>query len=69
MYSEKKSKTVIKIMAHINKNIKIMFLAVLLIKLFVLIISSVKKLFCTEEEMLFTNLLKQFLMSTIIEGE
>ena len=43
---------------HAQKNIKIIFLAVLLMKLFVLIINSVKKLFFTEEKMLFTNLLK-----------
>ena len=51
---------------HKLKNIKIMFLAVLLIKLFVLIIDSVKKFFFTEEKMLLTNLLKQFLKSMII---
>ena len=53
-------------MAHTQKNIKITFLAVLLTKLRVLIISLVKKLFFTEEKMLFTNLLKQFLKSMII---
>ena len=37
-------------MAHIQKNIKITFLAVLLIKLFVLIISSVKKVFFTDKK-------------------
>ena len=36
-----------------QKNIKTTFLVVLLIKLFVLIINSVKKLFFTEEKMLF----------------
>ena len=51
---------------HTQENIKIMFLAVLLIKLFVLTINLVKNLFCTEERMLFTNLLNQLLMSTII---
>ena len=45
-------------MAHIQKNIKTTFLAVLLTKFFVLI-SSVKKLFFTDEKMLFKNLLKQ----------
>ena len=44
------------------------FLVVLLTKLFVLIINSVKKLFFTEEKMLFTNLLKQFLVSIVIVG-
>ena len=37
-------------MAYTPKNIKITFLAVLLTKLFVLIINSVKKLFFTEEK-------------------
>ena len=40
-----------KIMAHTQKNIKIIFLAVLLISLFVLIINSVKKLSSTEVKM------------------
>ena len=39
---------------------------VLLIKLLVLTIDLVTKLFCTEERMLFRNLLNQFLMNTII---
>ena len=50
-------------MSHTQKNIKITFLAVLLIRLFVLIINLAKKLFFTEEKMLFTNLLKQLLKS------
>ena len=54
---------------HTQENIKIIFLAVLLIKLLVLTINSVKKLSCTEEKMLLTNLLNQFLVSTIIVGE
>ena len=41
---------VIKIMAHIQKNIKITLLAVLLTKLCVLISNLVKKLFFTEEK-------------------
>ena len=53
-------------MAHIQKNIKHIFLAVFLIKLFELIISSVKKLFFTEEKILVIDLLKQLLMSMII---
>ena len=53
-------------MSHTLKNIKIISLAVLLIKLFVLIIDSVKKFFFTEEKMLLRNLLKQFLKSMII---
>ena len=52
-----------------TKNIKIILLAVLLIKLLVLTINLVRKLLCTEERILFTNLLNQFLMSTIIAGE
>ena len=43
-----------------------MSLAVLLTKLFVLIINSVKRLLFTEEKMLLTNLLKQFSKSMII---
>ena len=58
----------IKIMAHTQKNFKMMFLAVLLIKLDVLIINSVKKLFFTEEKMLFIGSLKQFLKSIVIVG-
>ena len=49
-----------------TKNFKIIFLSNLLIKLFVLTTNLVRKLFCTEKRMLFTNLLNQFLMSTII---
>ena len=62
----KESKVVIKIMAHTLKNIKIIFLAAALIKLFLLIINSVKNLFFTEEKMLLTGLLKQFLKSMIV---
>ena len=57
---------VVKKMAHTLKIIKIIFLVVLLTKLFLLIINSVKKLFFTEEKMLPTDLLKQFLKSVII---
>ena len=53
-------------MAHTLKNIKIIFLEVLLMKFFVLIINSVKKLFFTGKKMLLTDLLKQFLKSMII---
>ena len=49
-----------------TKNIRIIFLVVLLIKLCVLIINVVKRLFCTEEKLLLINLLNKFLMSTII---
>ena len=51
---------------HTQENIKIMFLVVLLIRLFVLTINSVKKLFFTEEEMLFTNSLNQLLVSIVV---
>ena len=52
---------------HTLKNIQIIFFAVLLTKLFLLIIiNSVKKLFVTEKKMLLTSLLKQFLKSMII---
>ena len=49
-----------------TKNIMIMFLLVLLTKLFVLIISLVNRLLFTEVKILLMNLLKQFLrrMST-----
>ena len=38
-----------------TKNIRIIFLVVLLIKLCLLIINIVKRLFCTEEEMMLTK--------------
>ena len=38
-------------------------------QLFVLTINLVRKLFCTEERMLFTNLINQFLVNTIIAEE
>ena len=44
-------------MSHTQKNTKITFLAVLLIKLFVLIINLVNMLLFTEEKMLLTILL------------
>ena len=62
----KESKAVIKIMAYTQKHIKHIFLAVLPTKLFVLIITSVKKLLFTEEKWLFIGSLKQFVMSMII---
>ena len=43
-----------------------MFLAVLLKKLFALIINSVKMLFFTEGKILLTDLLKQFLVSILL---
>ena len=54
---------------HKQENIKIIFLAVLLIKLFVLTINSVKNLSWTEERMLLTKLLNHSLVSTIIVGK
>ena len=65
----KESKVVIKIIAQKNntqKNIKHIFLAVLLLKLHMLIINSVKKLLFTEEKRLFIGSLNKFLMSVII---
>ena len=53
-------------MPHKQKSVKYIFLAVLLIKLHVLIINLARKLFFTEEKMLLTDLLKQFLKSMII---
>ena len=53
-------------MAHTQKNIKHIFLAVLLTNLLVLIINLVKMLLFTEEKMLLTSLLKQFLKGMII---
>ena len=52
--------------SHTPKNIKITFLAVLLIKLFVLTINLVKMVFFIGKKMLLTNLLKQFLKSMTI---
>ena len=46
-----------------SKNIKIMFLKVLLTKLFVLIIDLVSHLLFLDVKMLLMNLLKQFLKS------
>ena len=56
----------LKLTVHKQKNINHIFLVVLLTKLFVLIINSVKKLLFTEEKMLFTNLFKQFLGNIVI---
>ena len=56
-----------KIIVHTQKNINHVFLVVLRTKLFVLIINSIKKLFLTEEKMLFTDLLRQFLV--IVGGD
>ena len=50
-------------MAHTQKNTKTTFLAVLLIKLFVLIINSVKNLFFTEEK----NALYRFIEAVLNE--
>ena len=53
-------------MAHTHKNINHISLAVLLTKLHVCIIDLARKLFFTEEKILFIDSLKQFLMSMII---
>ena len=50
-------------MAHTQKNIKIIFLAALLPKLFVLIINLARELFFTEEKMLLPDLLTPFFKS------
>ena len=49
-----------------TENIKIIFLAVLLTKIFVSIINLARTLLFTEEKMLFIGLLKQLLKSIII---
>ena len=49
-----------KIILHIKKNIKIIFLAVFYTKLYVLMIDLANQLFFTEEKMQSKNLLKQF---------
>ena len=66
---KKLSVILLKIIVHTQRNINHIFLVVLLTKLFVLIINSAKKLFSTDEKMLFTNLLKKFLVSIVILGE
>ena len=48
---------------YYTKNIKIMFLVLLLTRLFVLMIDLTRKLLFLEVKMLLTNLLKQFLRS------
>ena len=48
-------------MAHIQKNMKDLLLAVLLIKLFVLIIDLAKKLFFTEEKIAFYRFIEAIL--------
>ena len=54
---------------HTLKNIKQISFAVLLIKLFVLIINSGSQLFFSEEKIRFIDSLKQFLRSIIIAEE
>ena len=53
-------------MLNTVKNVKIMFLAVYLIKSFVLMINLASQLFFTGEKMQFLNLLMQFSKSMII---
>ena len=55
------------LMLHTLKNIKMMFLADLLIKLFVLVVNLVNQLFFREEKMQFIYLLKQFLKKKYID--
>ena len=54
-----------KIMPHTLKNIKMIFLAVLLIKFCVLMTEVARTLFFTEEKMESSDLLKQFLKNMI----
>ena len=68
VFLKKLSVILLKIIVHTQKNINHILLVALLTKLFALIINSVKKLFFTEEKMLFTNLLKPFLVSILILG-
>ena len=56
----------IKIMFCITKNVKIMFLVVLLTKFFELMIDLVSQFFFTEVKIQSVNLLRQFLKSMII---
>ena len=57
--------------ALVQRNIMIMFLVVMLLKLFALIIDLVNQLLFTEVKMLLMNLLKQFLknISTVKHNE
>ena len=50
---------------HTPKNIRNIFVAVLLMKLFVLMINLASQLFFTGEKMCFIKLLKQFLKSIL----
>ena len=52
-------------MPHTLKNIKMIFLAVLLTKFCALMIEVARKLFFTEEKMESTDLLKQFLKNMV----
>ena len=54
---------------HILKNIKIIFLSVLLTNLYVLMIDLANQLFFTEEKMQSINVLKKFLKNMIIAKE
>ena len=56
----------VRIILHTLNNTKIIFLAVLLTKLFVLIIDLIKKLLFIEEKMQFIDSLKQLLKNIII---
>ena len=61
---KKELKVIMAIIVPTMKNIKIIFLRILLIKLFVLVINLVKKFI--EEKMQFIDSLKQFLKNKII---
>ena len=68
-FEKKKKKFILikKVMIlYTPKNIRSMYVAVLLIKLFVLMINLASQLFFTGEKMCFIKLLKQFLKSKII---
>ena len=65
----KESKVVIKIMVHIQKNIKHIFLAVLLIKLHVLKINLARKLFFSEQKKKKKNAVYRFIESILEEHD
>ena len=66
VFKKKLSVIPLKIKVDTQKNSNHILPVVLLTKLFLLVINSIKKLFFTEEKIRFTNLLKQFLLSIVI---
>ena len=54
------------LIVHTQENMNTISLAAVLLKLFVLTINSVKKLFFTEEKTLLTNLLLQMLLTNLL---